>query len=334
MNILGKSLTQWAFTTKDQIALLEQWQSSDEYGLTTRQFCESLIENGTTATKHIGTAGLDAPARGEQFTDVLQGWLPPLVISAITVSTLAGDRQKGLKAAIRQLEGGQNIVGKIAALLAIPFLITIGVGGLGVYVSNQVLAAAPELNPFGLGQLVNDIAVLWGPVVAVFCVVFLMILAFALPRVTGQLREGLDNLPIFSLFKTATTASLMESVANLLSCGMKLDDALASIGTHGQPFITSHVSQMRQRSIGQENLGEIMDTGLLLPFERSALKVLGGYADNSVLLFKSAKAHQKVVERRIALMSAILPKVGLLVAIAVLATLIGTSVMQLLEATA
>ncbi|MCR4535556.1 hypothetical protein [Shewanella xiamenensis] len=334
MKILGKSLTQWAFTTKDQIALLEQWQSSDEYGLTTRQFCESLIENGTSATKHIGTAGLDAPARGEQFTDVLEGWLPPLVISAITVSTLAGDRQKGLKAAIRQLQGGQNIVGKIAALLAIPFLITIGVGGLGVYVSSQVLAAVPEAMQAGFGQQVNDIAVLWGPVVAVLCVLLLVAFAFALPRVTGQLREGLDNLPVFSLFKTATTASLMESTANLLSCGMKLDDALASIESHAQPFMRSHISQMRQRSIGQENLGEIMDTGLLLPFERSALKVLGGYADNSVLLFKSAKAHQIVVERRIALMSAILPKVGLLVAIAVLATLVASSVMQLLDAAA
>lgn len=334
MKILGRSLTQWAFTTKDQIALLEQWQSSDEYGLTTRQFCESLIENGTSATKHIGTAGLDAPARGEQFTDVLQGWLPPLVISAITVSALAGDRQKGLKAAIRQLQGGQNIVGKIAALLAIPFLITIGVGGLGVYVSTKVLAAVPEAMQAGFGQYVNDIAVLWGPVVAVLCVLLLVALAFALPRITGQLREGLDNLPVFSLFKTATTASLMESAANLLSCGMKLDDALASIESHAQPFMRSHISQMRQRSIGQENLGEIMDTGLLLPFERSALKVLGGYADNSVLLFKSAKAHQIVVERRIALMSAILPKVGLLVAIAVLATLVGSSVMQLLDAAA
>ncbi|GIU42907.1 hypothetical protein TUM4438_10580 [Shewanella sairae] len=332
MTILGKTLAQWAFSTADQIALLEQWQSCDEYGLTTRQFCESLIENGTSATKQIGLLGLDAPARGEVFTDVLMGWLPELIVSAIAVATEAGDRQQGIQAAIRQLEGGQNVVMKIAGALAMPFVITLSVGGLGTYISSEVLKGLP-LNPNGVGQQVLDVTIKWGPGTAISCVLFLVVLAIALPRVTGGLRALLDGLPIFSLYKTATAASLMESISNLLSCGMKLDDALASIEKHSPPFIKSHVTQMRNQGVGQDNLGEIVNTGLLMPFELSALKVLGAHADNSILLAKSAKAHQKVVKKRFALMTAVLPKIGLVVAIIVLAALVGTSVSQLLEAT-
>ncbi|WP_394230515.1 type II secretion system F family protein [Shewanella colwelliana] len=332
MKIAGKSLSQWSFTTSDQIALVEQWQSCDEYGLTIRQFCESLIENGTSATKKIGAAGMDALGRGESLIDVLHGWLPPLIISAIAVATKAGDRQQGLKAAIKQLEGGQNVVAKIAAALAVPFAITLMVGSLGVYISDKVLSGM-DANANGMGQQVLDVAQFWGPGLAIFCLVFLMTLAFALPRITGPFREVLNRLPVFALYKTATAASLMESIGNLLSCGMKLDDALASIESHSQPFVKSHVRQMREQSIGQDNLGETINSGLLLPFELSALKVLGSHADNSILLLKSAKAHQKVVTKRFSLMSSALPKVGLLIAIAVLATLVGSAVSQLLEAT-
>ncbi|WP_419208218.1 hypothetical protein ACN08N_25670 (plasmid) [Photobacterium leiognathi subsp. mandapamensis] len=326
-----KTLSQWMFTTADQIAFLEQWQSSDEYGLTTRQFCESLIENGTSATKQIGTAGIDAPARGQVFTDVLVGWLPELVIATITVADNAGDRQLGIQAAIRQLQGGQNIIGRLARVLAFPFVLSIGVGGLGLYVSNEVLKVMPN-STFGLGAQINQVVSAWGTLFAIACVTLLMLTAIALPRLSGAIRELLDHLPIFSLYKHATAGALMETVGNLLSCGMKLDDALLAVEQHSQPFMRSHVVKMRERNIGQDNLGEIFDTGLLIPFELSALKVLGEHVDYSVLLMKSAKAHQKVVERSIARMMAVLPQVGVLIAIILLGALIGTSVMQLLNA--
>ena len=123
----------------------------------------------------------------------------------------------------------------------------------------------------------------------------------------------------------------METVGNLLSCGMKLDDALQAVENHSQPFMRSHVTLMRERNIGQDNLGEIFDTGLLIPFELSALKVLGEHVDYSVLLMKSAKAHQKVVDRSITRMMVVLPQIGVLIAIMLLGTLVGTSVIQLLD---
>jgi hypothetical protein len=86
---------------------------------------------------------------------------------------------------------------------------------------------------------------------------------------------------------------------------------------------------MRDRNVGQDNLGIILDTGLLLPFELTTLKVLGSEVDYHVLLTKSAAIHQQSVNKRLVRMGAVLPKIGLLIAIALLALLIGSAMSQL-----
>jgi hypothetical protein len=49
MTLFGKTLEQWKFTTGDQLSLLIQWQTAERYQLTTKAFCQSLVDNGTYA---------------------------------------------------------------------------------------------------------------------------------------------------------------------------------------------------------------------------------------------------------------------------------------------
>ena len=323
-----KSLNQLLFTQADQVTLLEQWQNCDEYGLTTRQFCEALIANGSDAAKEIGQAGLDAPAKGQHFTDILMDWYPHYIVNAITTSEQVGNRQAGLIAAIKQLQGGQNIVLNIMKSLWFPFILLFVTGGIGLYVSDEILKSVTVKG--GMGQTMNDIVATYGIPIA-FCAIGLLILiAFTLPTLTGQLRQWLDSWPIFSLYRTATAASLMSTLSNLLACGLKLDAALHAIEHHASPYLRSHIIKMREQRIGQMNLGNVLDTGLILPFELGTLKILGGHADFSSLLIKTANAHQIYVDKRLARMSAILPKIGLLLVIALLAGLVGTAINQLL----
>lgn len=327
MNVGGKTVQQWMFTTVDQIAFLEQWRSLDEYGLSTRKLCLALIENGTPAMKHIGQAGLDAPANNQQFTDVLVGWLPDVVIAGIAIAIEEGVTQLGLEGAIKQLQGGQRVVSRIAAVLAFPFALTVGVGVLGVFVSSKILNASRSQG--GIGQTVLDGVTLWGLPMAIGCVALLVGLAFLLSNWSGTSRQWVNGWPVFTLYKHAVTSGLLATLGNLLSCGMKLDDALRAIEAHSDPFLRDHVSHMRDRNIGQDNLGIILDTGLLLPFELTTLKVLGSEVDYHVLLTKSAARHQQSVNKRLVRMGAVLPKIGLLIAIALLALLIGSAMSQL-----
>ncbi|ARR10099.1 hypothetical protein Vc3S01_p10069 (plasmid) [Vibrio campbellii] len=108
------------------MAFLDQWLKADRYKLTTKEFCQSLVENGTDALKQIGQAGLDAPGQGQRFVDVLEGWFPSVVLSSIRAAESAGQRHIGLQTAIEQLKGGENIVAKLVKMLAFPYALTVG----------------------------------------------------------------------------------------------------------------------------------------------------------------------------------------------------------------
>ncbi|PSU42839.1 hypothetical protein C9J12_28675 [Photobacterium frigidiphilum] len=324
-----KSLTQLLFSQQDQITLLAQWKHCDEYGLSTRQFCDALIENGTSTTKEIGQAGKDAPTRGEHFTDVLMDWYPPHIVNAIAFAEQAGDRQAGLTAGINQLQGGQNIMLSIIKLLWFPFALMIVAGGLGLYVSDSILDSMKEKG--GIGQTLNDIVSTYGIAIALGLLLFIFLITLALPTLTGPLRRHLDSLPVFAVYKIATAASVLNTLGNLLACGIKLDDALKAIETSGSPYERFHAQQMRDQRVGKMNLGDILDTGLLLPFELGALKILGSHGSYAPLLLKSALAHQADVKHRFAVMSDILPKVGLLLVALLLGGLMGTAMAQLLS---
>lgn len=327
MKIAGKTPQQWMFTSEDQIAFIEQWRNFDEYGLSTKKMCLALIENGTPALKAIGKAGLDAPANNKEFTDILYGWLPEMIIAGIAISRSKGVTQDGLKGAIKQLQGGQRIVARLAAFMAFPFAVTISVGFVGTYVSSNILNASRT--DHGIGQSVLDAVTLWGGPSAIGCVALLLLLAYALPNWKGESRNIVSGWPLFSVYKYATATTILDTLANLISCGMKLDDALQAIENNSHPFIKDHVSKMRMQKTGQENLGLILDTGLLLPFELTTLKVLGSDVDYHELLKKSAVIHQDFVNKRLDKMKNILPKVGMLIAIMLLVLLVGSSVSQL-----
>ncbi|MGF1827598.1 hypothetical protein L4D04_00105 [Photobacterium angustum] len=323
-----KTIHQLLFDKSDQIALLEQWKNCDAYGLTTKQFCEALMDNGTTTTKALGQQGRDAPARGLTFTDILQGWIPDMALCAIATAEKAGDRQAGLAAAINQLQGGQNIIANIIHALWFPFLLLLITGYIGVYVSDNILAS---VTVHGIGDTVNHWVSTYGLIIAITIIIIFIAIAFALPTLTGQQRDVLDNWPIFSLYKTATAASVLNTLGNLLACGLKLDDALAEMAQQRSTYIRDHIAKMRQQRIGQTNLGCVIDTGLLLPFELSTLKILGSHSDYAPLLLRSAENHQLNVKKRLTRMSNLLNKTGLLVVILLLGCLIGTAMSQLLS---
>ena len=106
---------------------------------------------------------------------------------------------------------------------------------------------------------------------------------------------------------------------------------LLAMKTNSVPYVQAHIDQMRKQRIGQMNLGEIVDTGLILPFELGTLKILGGHAEYAPLLLKSGQNHQQNVDKLLNRLSNILNKIGLLLVISLLGSLIGTAISQLLS---
>ncbi len=325
--ILGKTIEQWTFSGDEQVAFLDQWLKADRYKLTTKEFCTSLVENGTDALKQIGQAGLDAPGQGKRFVDVLEGWFPTVVLSSIRAAESAGQRHIGLQTAIEQLKGGENIVAKLVKMLAFPYALSVGAGFYGIYIADKMLSAID--NKPGLGLTVRNFFADYGIVMAVVFASLLLVLAIALPNWKGSSRAMSNDWPLFSLYRVAVASTLLKTLANLTQCGMKLGDALKQTEIRNTPFAQSHIQTMRKQAIGQTNLGTILDTGLLLPNELSAMKVLGTRVSYTELLSESGQHHGEHVAKQLEKMQLWLPKAGLLVAILVLGSLIASATYQL-----
>jgi len=325
----GKTPAQWFFSDEDRRAFLTHWFTNIEYGMTEKQFCASLIEHGDDNIKEIGQTGLNGLDNGISLTQSLHGWFPSLILAGIDIAAKEGDIAKGLQAAITELKGGQQVILMLAGLLAMPFGLSVAVSMLGLYVSGKILSASPVASQ--TGQQVYDAFSTYGaPVTALACLC-LLALNLALPRWTGQWRNKINNLPLFALYKNAALGNLLNTLGNLLSCGMKLDNALAAIEPHSTPFIREHIEIMRDQRTGQDNLGKVLDTGLFIPMALSPLKILGSHVDYQLLLLQSAKIHLAAAEKSMARMRLILPKLGVVLAIACLAALVGTSASDLIS---
>ena len=324
-----KKINQVLFSKEKQISLLEQWQSLDQYGLSVKEFCNALIENGDDTGKIIGKDGIDAIGRGAKFTKALEGWMPAQVVASISISENMGDRQQGLEAAINQLNGGQNIIKELAGLLAFPVLLLFVFGFLGLYVSDEILSGIDAVS--GIGFDINSFVSSFGiPALLIFILVFVGV-GCSLPMWAGGLRQRCNGLPVFSVYKFAVASELLTSLGNLISCGMSLDEALNLIEKEASLFVVWHIKKMREQRRGELNLGKIINTGLIIPFELGALRVLGESADYSVLLLRSGVNHKKYIEAKLKTIRKVTPLVGLLIVIAFFIALVGSAVYQLVS---
>ncbi|RJX68651.1 hypothetical protein DZ860_16795 [Vibrio sinensis] len=317
------------FTRANQKELLEQWLQCEEDGLTVSQFCDLLIKHGDESTKKIGREGLEAPGKGLAFSDVLAKWCSPVVASTIASAESAGNRKVGIEAALNELSGGQNVIGRLFKIVTFPLFIVLGVGYLGVYVSGEILSAirAPQGFAIDLRSFLQS----FGGLTLVGLTLALLSMGVSMPRWSGRSRQWADNLPLYSHYRIGVAAGLLRTLCNLSSAGMNLNEALELSAKNGTPYLRGHINVMREKLLTENNLGKVLDSGLLLPRSQSNLEVLGESAQVIRLLERAALYHQAEVVKRLNRIDMILPKVILMLAIVMLAVLIGSSMMLLLN---
>ncbi|GLT19591.1 toxin coregulated pilus biosynthesis protein TcpE [Vibrio zhanjiangensis] len=323
-------LEQRCFGRREQRELLEQWLLCLEDGLTIRAFCALLVEHETGSAKKIGQEGLEAPGQGKTFTQVLSKWCDPVVIAAIDAAEQSGQLLIGVQSAIDELDGGQNIMGQLAFVMGWPLLVLIIVGVLGTYVSGEILLATPTAT--GLAGQLRDMVIHGGPwFIGVLFVMFVAI-GLALPRWSGPMRAMFDRWPLFYHYRLGVAAQLLRTLANLSSAGMTLPMAMKLMIPNASPYMRWHLNQMHAHLSMKANLGQVVDTGLLLPKSVSNLKVLGdNHQQFSRLLKRAASHHSDMASRKLSRLKQLLPKTIILVSVVLLATLLILSMFQLLN---
>lgn len=320
-------LEQLLFDKKDQIALLEQWQTCTEYGMTTKDFCNKLISSGNSSSQKIGQAGLDAPGNGQRFTDVLHGWLSPVVVSTLAIAEQNGQLKNGLDIAIKELSGGQGVMKDIFWMVFLPFLTVIALGILGVYISGEIITTA-ELEGT-IATTVRQLVMGPGAMLVIAIVTWFVLCSLSMPIWTGQLRTLVDKTWPFCDYRTAVAGNLLSTLANLSQAGMSLNVAMDEVMPHSTRYLQSHLKQMKVQIETESNPGRALDTGLLLPDAQDNLNVVGDIAPLTLLLEKGAQQHHRHLTNKMDKLKLIVPKIILVLAILLLVSLVGSSMVAL-----
>ncbi|OEF93580.1 type II secretion system F family protein [Vibrio splendidus] len=324
---MSVSLEQWLFDKKDQTALLEQWRTCAQYGMTTKDFCQKLASSGSGSTQKIGQAGLKAPGEGKRFTDVLSGWLSPVVVSTLAIAEQNGQLKSGLDIAIKELEGGQGVMKSLLLMMAFPLLTLLGLGVLGVYISGEIITTAGLEH--SMASQVRETASGPGLVALSLFIGSFVIQALLMPIWTGQGRDMADNIWPFCDYRMAVAGNLLSTLANLSQAGMSLKAAITEVDAYSSRYLKSHLNQMQRQLETETNPGRALDTGLLLRDAQVNLNVMGDIAPLSTLLEKSAEQHHRHLSKKMATLKLIVPKVILVLGILLLAALVGSAMASL-----
>ncbi|PMJ43106.1 hypothetical protein BCU24_00615 [Vibrio cyclitrophicus] len=324
---MSVSLEQWLFDKKDQTALLEQWRTCAQYGMTTKDFCQKLASSGSGSTQKIGQAGLRAPGEGKRFTDVLNGWLSPVVVSTLAIAEQNGQLKNGLDIAIKELEGGQGVMKSLLLMMAFPLLTLLGLGVLGVYISGEIITTAGLEH--SMASQVRETVSGPGLVALSLFIGSLVIQALLMPIWTGTGRDMADNIWPFCDYRMAVAGNLLSTLANLSQAGMSLKAAMTEVDAYSSRYLKSHLNQMQRQLETETNPGRALDTGLLLRDAQVNLNVMGDIAPLSTLLEKSAEQHHRHLSKKMATLKLIVPKVILVLGILLLAALVGSAMASL-----
>jgi len=244
------------------------------FGMTSRiNFYESLtlsLDNGESvldtleqqriAFEEDGVAALPAPqlvivedciralSRGDQLADALYEWVGIQEVSLIAAGESSGDLVAGLDRAVESLERRQALQHVLRAALMMPIVYGIGIVSAIFYISLELIPEllrmqpkeawpAPTQKMIGLGLFVVGN---WIYLLAAFLALAGW-LTWALPNLTGRVRDRFDKLPVFSTYRVFVGTTFLLNVSALLAAGIPLEQALIDMARYANAYLRERI---------------------------------------------------------------------------------------------
>ena len=206
---------------------------------------------------------------GNRFSDVIRSDVPSQELFLISAGERSLELVTGLQKAVMVTQG-KAAIKKAMIPLVYPSLVLAMVIFMSVLFSIKLIPimvkTLPAENWMGLARLLylyaNFVRNFW-LVGGIAIVLIAMLSVWSLPRLTSPIRKYLNHIPPWSIYQTYETAAFMISLSSLLSTGIPLTNALASIREHAPRWTSTHITEMLYRIQAGKPYGEAIDTGFL-----------------------------------------------------------------------
>lgn len=222
-----------------------------------------------------------AVLNGQSFSRALQGWAPMNELSLLAAGEVSGRFDRAVEDLLFVHHAGKRIRSAIGGLMYPVFLLSTTVLYLYIF-GAQVVPAFSSVLPkerwTGAGHTMALMAdfVNHGllPTVLVFvCLLVAIISTFGVW--TGKVRQFLDHLPPWSIYRLVVGAGFLISLSALLHAGISMPDALRLIAQNAAPWYRERLIAARMQVLnGARNIGDALaKTGLQFPSEEIVIDI-------------------------------------------------------------
>ncbi|MHA7018553.1 type II secretion system F family protein [Xanthomonas euvesicatoria] len=261
------------------------------FGITARiNFYESLtlsLDNGESVLDTLeqqraafdedGIAVLPAPqlviindciralTRGDQLADALEEWVGIQEVSLVAAGESSGDLVAGLDRVVESLERRQELQRVLKEALMWPAFIGLGIVSAIFYIALELIPELLRMQPkeawpaptqkmisIGLFVVGN-----WFYMLAAFLIAASW-LAWALPNLTGRIRDKFDKLPFFSTYRVFVGTTFLLNVSALLAAGIPLEQALIDMARYANAYLRERIDDTLRGIKTGANFGQAL----------------------------------------------------------------------------
>lgn len=208
---------------------------------------------------------------GASLSDVLQGWIPDAELNLIQAGEEGKGIAQGLDEAIKFAKTAQKIKKTIISGSTYPIILLLVV--LGFIAMFSIKMAPTYLGILPLEQWPSTGQHLYNFshfIVSYWHMMFILLagIAFVISKTmgswTGQVREIVDKIPPWSVYKVYQASAFLISLASMMQSGTPLNESLKKIKKTSAPWLSEYINDMEKNlKKGGKNFGNHLNVGLL-----------------------------------------------------------------------
>ena len=298
-----KTLEHRLFSLKKQLKLLQNIHRLARAKVLQQDIALQLVKFGNKIERKIGRDIVLSLEEGNSFANGIKPWLNSLAYEALAAGEHTGNWASGVQNAITTLNSKMASTTLLFKALWKPVGGTVAMLAAAAAASKYLFPTLVELKGNGRMGMLASLAQSFGDfwlangslLFLIFCFVSISV-TVALPLLVGDIRKAIDNIPVFRQYRLIQVSAFLRSFGNLSLAGFGMKEALEHINRQTSPYLTSHIAKMMDKiEDGNENLGNIINTGLLNPAEQNSLFLLGEIGGFDETLLNSADIHHELL---------------------------------------
>jgi type II secretory pathway component PulF len=259
------------FGSKAQLAFLEDLSLLVADGIPPNRAIDMLGQVNTGIGKEVALYISYKIGEGQALAEGMRPWFGPNVIEIIRVGEEGGALAQTILSAIKTLSQSNSTWGGFVSAVAYPVLVMIMACAIMLYLNASVFTQFAEIKPMDkwpqagrdLVGIANFIQSWWWLAIAGL-IVIILILRRLMDNYIGELRQYLDKIPPFSLYRRFAAAHLMETLGLLVTNGVVFKNALKVMQYQANPYVLSHLLMMEHfLGSGKGNVADVLYTGLI-----------------------------------------------------------------------